>query len=128
MHASAFLLVFLGGGIGSVLRYAVNQASVAALGVAFPWGTLFVNAIGSLVMGALAAWFGLRGHGSDLARLFLTAGVLGGFTTFSAFSLDVALLWERGQTAAAAAYAAGSVVCAVGGVFAGLSVTRYLLS
>ena len=128
MRASTFLLVFIGGGIGSMLRYAVNQGSVAALGVSFTWGTLFVNVIVSLAMGAIAGWFAHRGQGEELTRLFLTTGVLGGFTTFSAFSLDVALLWQRGQTTVAVLYALGSVVCAVAGVFAGLAIVRHLLS
>ena len=111
-----------------MLRHGVNQASAALFGISFPWGTLIVNIVGSLAMGIIAGWFASRGQGGDSARLFLATGVLGGFTTFSAFSLDVALLWERGQMTAAAVYAVGSVVCAVAGVFAGLAVMRSLLS
>ena len=123
-HGLAFLLIFLGGGIGSVLRHAVNQTSAALLGVHFPWGTLLVNLIGSLAMGLVAGWFAFRGEGGQMVRLFLTTGVLGGFTTFSAFSLDAALLFERGQTTAAGFYVAGSVAAAILGVFAGIAIMR----
>jgi CrcB protein len=126
-HALAFFLVFLGGGIGSMLRHAVNQGSAALFGIHFPWGTLFVNIFGSLAMGLLAGWFALRGEGGQLPRLFLATGVLGGFTTFSAFSLDAALLWERGQVATAGMYAIGSVTMAIVGVFAGVAIMRALL-
>jgi fluoride exporter len=127
-HTLALLLVFLGGGIGSILRHTVNQTSAALFGVNFPWGTLFVNIIGSLAMGMLAGWFALRGQGGPLFRLFLATGVLGGFTTFSAFSLEAALLWERGQTAAAGMYVVGSVVGAIIGVLAGIAIMRTLLA
>ena len=125
--ASVFLAIFVGGGLGSILRHGVNQACAALFGVHFPSGTLVVNIVGSLAMGLVAGWFAFRGDGPML-RLFLTTGVLGGFTTFSAFSLDAALLWERGQTVGAALYAGGSVVAGIIGVFAGLSLMRTLLS
>src|SRR5262245_63998268 len=96
-HAFGFLLVFVGGGLGSMFRHAVNRASLSILGPDFPYGTMFVNITGSLAMGLIAGWFALRGKGGQMVPLFLTTGILGGFTTFSAFSLDVALLWERGQ-------------------------------
>ncbi len=127
-HALIFLLVFLGGGFGSILRHAVNQASAAMFGFNFPYGTLFVNITGSLLMGLIAGWFAFRGEGGQLLRLFLTTGILGGFTTFSAFSLDAALLWERGQTAGAGLYVLGSVATAIIAVFAGLAIMRALLS
>jgi CrcB protein len=122
----AFLIVFTGGGIGSMLRHAVNQASAAMIGVNFPYGTLFVNITGSLAMGLIAGWFAFHGRGGQLLPLFLTTGILGGFTTFSAFSLDAALLWERGQMAGAAMYVAGSVGVAIVCVFAGLAIMRTL--
>lgn len=126
--AFAFLLVFIGGGIGSMLRHAANQAGTALFGVNFPSGTLFVNIAGSLAMGLVAGWFSARGHGGQLLRLFLATGILGGFTTFSAFSLDAALLWERGQTVAAVLYAGGSVLTGILAVFGGLAAMRLALS
>ena len=122
------LLIFLGGGIGSILRHTINQTSAAFFGPHFPWGTLFVNIVGSLAMGLLAGWFAFRGDGGQLLRLFLATGILGGFTTFSAFSLDAALLWERGQTVAAGMYAVGSVAAAIIAVFAGIAIMRTLLA
>ncbi|HYI97228.1 MAG TPA: CrcB family protein, partial [Bryobacteraceae bacterium] len=86
-----------------------------------------VNILGSVAMGLLAGWSAFRPDGGQLFRLFLATGVLGGFTTFSAFSLDVALLWQRGQTADAILYALGSVGAAILGVFAGLAITRVSL-
>jgi CrcB protein len=91
------VLVFIGRGIGSALRHGVNVASVRLLGTGFPYGTLTVNIVGSLVMGLLAGYFALRGEAFPPWRLFLTTGIVGGFTTFSAFSLDTALLYERGE-------------------------------
>ncbi|HYI94682.1 MAG TPA: fluoride efflux transporter CrcB [Bryobacteraceae bacterium] len=126
-QALAFLLIFLGGGIGSVLRYGVNLSSASLFGPSFPWGTLLVNILGSVAMGLLAGWLAFRLEGGQLFRQFLATGVLGGFTTFSAFSLDVALLWQSGQTAAAVLYALGSVAAAILGVFAGLAITRVVL-
>lgn len=127
-RAYGFLLVFIGGGLGSMLRHAVNQASAAMLGVRFPYGTLFVNVIGSLAIGLAAGWFTFRGDSGQLLRLFLTTGILGGFTTFSAFSLDAAVLWERGQAVSAALYVIGSVTAAIIAVFVGLALMRSLLS
>ncbi len=124
----AVLIVFFGGGIGAALRHLVNVGCARACGTAFPWGTLTVNVVGSFVMGALAAWLAFRAgeSWSQPLRLFLTTGILGGFTTFSAFSLDAVLLWERGQPALAAAYAAGSVIASVAALVAGLAVVRAL--
>ena len=122
---SAFLTIFVGSGLGSILRHAVNQACAAFFGINFPSGTLVVNIAGSLMMGLLAGWFTFRGDG-QLLRLFLATGVLGGFTTFSAFSLDAALLWERGQTGIAALYVGGSVAAGIISLFVGLAVMRAL--
>lgn len=125
----ATLLVFIGGGIGAALRHGVNVATARGLGIGFPWGTLIVNVAGSLAMGLLAAWFALKADAgvSQHVRLLLTTGVLGGFTTFSAFSLDVVLLWERQAVVAAAAYVLASVVLSIGGLIAGLWVVRTVL-
>ena len=121
-----YLIVFLGGGIGAALRHGVNLAAARALGTAFPYGTLTVNIVGSLVMGLLAAYFAFKGDASQHWRLFLTTGILGGFTTFSAFSLDVALLYERGQIAMAALYVGASVCISIAALFAGFALVRNL--
>ncbi len=123
---TSYLLVFLGAGIGGALRHGVNLGCARYGGVAFPWGTLTVNVAGSFIMGALAAWLTLRaGEGwSQPLRLFLATGILGGFTTFSAFSLDAVLIWERGEAGLAAAYAAASVVLSIAGLVAGLALVR----
>ena len=121
---TAFFLVFLGGGIGAALRHGVNVLFARWFGTTFPWGTLFENVTGSLVMGLLAGYFAYKGGASQPLRLFLTTGILGGYTTFSAFSLDVALLYERGEVALAALYVLASVALAIGGLFAGLALVR----
>lgn len=119
-----YLIVFLGGGLGAALRHGVNLGAARLLGTAFPYGTLAVNVAGSLAMGLLAAWFAFRGDAAQHWRLFFATGVLGGFTTFSAFSLDVALLYERGAIALAALYVVASVLLSVAGLFAGLALVR----
>ena len=125
-HFFGYLLVFIGGGIGSMLRHAVNQASAALLGAGF-WSTLFVNISGSFAMGLIAGWFAFRGEsGGQWLRLFLTTGILGGYTTFSTFSLDAGLFWERGQYWAAAFYVGSSVAAGLMGLFAGLALVRNL--
>ncbi|MEE1613917.1 fluoride efflux transporter CrcB [Microvirga sp. CF3016] len=122
----AYLLVFLGAGIGGALRHGVNVGCARMCGTAFPWGTLTVNVFGSLVMGVLTAWLIFKaGEGwSQPLRLFLTTGILGGFTTFSAFSLDAVMLWERGQVGLAAAYVGASVLLSIAGLVAGLGLIR----
>jgi CrcB protein len=120
----AYMIVFVGGGIGAALRHGVNFACMRLFGPDFPWGTLAVNILGSLAMGILAAWFAFRGASTEPWRLFLATGVLGGFTTFSAFSLDVGLLAERHQLAIAGGYATVSVLGSVGALFLGLWLTR----
>jgi CrcB protein len=121
----SFLIVFLGGGLGAALRHGVNLLSARLLGTAFPYATLLENVTGSLVMGLLAAWFALKGDASQSWRLFLTTGILGGYTTFSAFSLDTALLYERGEFGLAALYVLASVALSIGGLFAGLALVRH---
>lgn len=127
---SGALLVFLGAGIGGVARHGVNLAAARAFGLGFPWGTLAVNGLGSLAMGLLAGWLAARADEpwSGPARLLLATGVLGGFTTFSAFSLDAVLLWERGAPGLAAAYVAGSVGLSLGGLVLGLALGRGVLA
>ena len=120
-----FLIVFLGGGFGAALRHGVNLVSARLLGTAFPYATLFENVTGSLVMGLLAGWFAFKGDLPQGWRLFLTTGMLGGYTTFSAFSLDTALLYERGEFALAALYVLASVMLSIGGLFVGLALVRH---
>jgi CrcB protein len=120
-----FLIVFFGGGVGAALRHGVNVSAGRLLGTAFPYATIFENVTGSLVMGLLAAYFAFKGDASQHWRLFLTTGILGGYTTFSAYSLDVALLYERGEIGMAAFYAIASVVLSVGGLFAGFALVRH---
>jgi CrcB protein len=122
----SYLVVFVGGGLGAALRHVVNVASGRWLGIGFPFATLFVNMTGSLVMGLLAGYFALKGEASQTFRLFLTTGILGGYTTFSAFSLDAILLWERNQIGLAALYIAASVATAIFGVWAGLAIVRQI--
>jgi CrcB protein len=121
-----FLIVFLGGGLGSALRHGVNLVAARMFGPTFPYGTLIINVAGSLVMGLIAEYFALKAGLPQRARLFLTTGILGGFTTFSTFSLEVAVLYERGQIAGAAAYVVASVVLGVGALFAGMAIVRML--
>lgn len=125
---TAIVLVFVGAGLGGVLRHLVNVGCAHACGTAFPWGTLAVNVAGSFVMGVLAGWLALKAgaNWAQGARLFLATGILGGFTTFSAFSLDAVLLWERGQMASAALYVSGSVAVSIGALAAGLALIRNL--
>ena len=122
----ATFLIFLGGGIGAALRHGVNVLSAQWLGVTVPWGTLIVNVTGSFVIGLLAAYFAFRGDAvwSQPLRLFLTTGILGGYTTFSAFSLDFALLFDRGEIGQGVAYVLASVGLSLAAVFLGLFVMR----
>ncbi len=124
-----YVLVFLGGGIGSALRHASNRAGLALIGPNFPAGTLFVNIAGCLLIGLFAGWFAFRGETTtqDL-RLFLTTGICGGFTTFSAFSLDAVTLWQRGDHLVCAGYVGASFVVALLALLAGLALMRTALA
>ena len=119
-----YLIVFLGGGIGAALRHGFNLAFARLLGTSFPYATLFENVSGSIVMGMLIAYFAFKGGITQHWQLFLTTGILGGYTTFSAFSLDAALLYQRGELALAALYVLASVALSIGGLFAGLALVR----
>jgi CrcB protein len=121
-----YLVVFLGGGIGSALRHGVNVHCARLFGIDFPFGTLTVNITGSIVMGLLAGYFAFKGDAAQSWRLFLMTGVLGGYTTFSAFSLDAILLYERGQIGMAALYIAASGAVSILGLFAGLMLIRQI--
>lgn len=119
------LLVFLGAGLGGVLRHGVNLAALR-LGSGFPWGTLGINVVGSVLMGVVTGWLALRG-GSPQARLFVATGILGGFTTFSTFSLETVVLMERGEWLPALAYVLVSVLAGIGGLALALLVMRQAL-
>ena len=119
-----YLIVFAGAGFGGALRHGVNLASERLFGAGLPYGTLIVNVVGSLLMGLLAGYFIARMGIPQHVRLFLTTGVLGGFTTFSAFSLEIVNLAERGALGLAAVYAGVSVVVGIAGLFAGLVIMR----
>jgi len=123
------LLVAGGGATGAVLRYLLGAQAMRAFGTGWPFGTLIANVLGGLLMGTLAAVLAHRG-GADQERwrLLLGVGVLGGFTTFSAYSLEVALMIERREWTSAAAYSLGSVVLSVAALFAGLLLMRRVLA
>ncbi len=122
-----FLIVFIGGGLGAALRHGVNLVSARLLGTGFNYATIIENVSGSFVMGLLIAYFAFKGGVPQHWRLFLTTGVLGGYTTFSAFSLDTILLYERGELGLAALYVVVSVALSVGGLLAALVLMRHLL-
>ena len=121
-----WLTVFLGAGLGGALRHGVNVAAARMLGTGFPFGTLIVNVAGCFAMGVLVGVFARFHNPSQTTRLFLTTGVLGGFTTFSTFSLDAALLFERGTPILAGLYVVLSVGVSLAGVAAGLLLVRHL--
>ena len=125
---SSSLYVALGGALGAWLRHLTGRAWLAAIGPvaasAFPWATLTVNLAGSLAMGLLAGWLARHGHGGEGWRLFLAVGVLGGFTTFSAFSLELAGFIQRGSPGLAALYAGVSLAGGIAGLFGGLMLAR----
>lgn len=120
------LLVAAGGAIGATLRHLTNVAAFRIAGPAFPWGTVAVNLVGCFAMGMFIELLARRLGGSTDLRLFVATGILGGFTTFSAFSLDFAVLVERGAMAVAFGYAALSVVGSLAALFAGLALARLL--
>ncbi len=123
---NAFVLVFLGAGLGGAARHLVNLGCLRACGAAFPFGTLAVNILGSLLMGLLVGWLAIRsGTGwNQSLKLFLATGVLGGFTTFSAFSLDAVALFERGDWALASLYVLASVMLSILALGLGLAIMR----
>jgi CrcB protein len=123
-----YVVVFVGAGIGGAIRHAMNIWVARFLGTHFPWHTFVINISGSLVMGLVAGYFALRGHATGHMRLFLATGILGGFTTFSAYSLDAVLLWERQEQLLAALYIGGSVALAIAGLALGLWFMRTVLA
>ena len=123
---TAYLIVAVGSAIGGAFRHGVNVGAAKLMGTAWPYGTFAVNVVGSFLMGVIAGYFTLKGTASQRWLLFLTTGILGGFTTFSAFSLDVSLLVDRGRLHAVVGYVLGSVVLSVGALFLGIAIIRRL--
>jgi fluoride exporter len=125
----SLLLVAAGGAAGAVLRYLLGVQALRTLGAGWPYGTLAANVLGGLLMGVLIGWLALRG-GADQERwrLLLGVGVLGGFTTFSAFSLEIALMMERREWGSALAYGLSSVVLSIAALTLGLALMRKLLA
>jgi len=124
------LIAFIafGGAIGAVGRYLISGAVTHVFGHGFPWGTLTVNVLGSFLMGVLIEGLALKWTLSPELRALFVTGILGAFTTFSAFSLDVSVLYKQGELLSAFFYIAGSVVFAVGALFLGLYFTRMILT
>ena len=123
-----YLIVFLGAGIGGTLRYLVNVIALRLPGADYSLGTVAINIVGSFLMGLVAGAFMSRADLPASLRLFLATGVLGGFTTFSAFSLDAVAIYERGEPVMAALYVASSVILSIAGLWAGLSIVRAILA
>ncbi len=115
-----FLIVFVGAGIGGAARHAMNLGVSRLMGTNFPWHTLAINILGSIVMGLITGWFAEKVGAAGHLRLFLATGIMGGFTTFSAFSLDAVLLWERHEHLLAMLYVGGSVAGSLLGLAAAL--------
>lgn len=122
-----WLVVFIGAGLGGACRHAVNLAAARLLDPGFPYGTLTVNVVGSLLMGLLVGGLAGQGEATHVWRLFLATGVLGGFTTFSAFSLDAVALGEGGSVGWAMLYVAASVGLSLGALMLGLLATRQVV-
>lgn len=137
MALSAVGLVFVGGGVGAVARYGLVRVAETSFGTGFPYGVLAANIVGSFAMGLVAGWLLIRGggfgpfldmEGHEAAKLAFATGLLGGFTTFSAFSLDAVRLWEAGSHSAAFAYVGLSVALALAALIAGLALARGLFA
>ena len=120
-----FLLVFLGGGLGAMTRHGVNVLTAKFWGTQFPIGTLCINILGSFAMGVVVEYWAMKSGAPQQTRLFLTTGVIGGFTTFSTFSLEVALLHSRGELLLAALYLSGSIILGIGGLYTGMALVRW---
>ena len=125
---NTIIAVAVGGAIGSVLRHGVNHATARWIGLGFPWGTFIVNVTGCFLMGIAAGWFLQKTGPSPEWRAFLATGILGGFTTFSAFSLDFAQLLGEGYVARAALYLGATLLLAFAGFFIGAGLSKFLLS
>ncbi len=121
------LLVMAGGAIGAALRYQLGRASLRLLGPGWPWGTFAANLLGGFCMGLFAGWLAARAQGGEQIRLFVAVGILGGFTTFSAFSLETMGMIERGDWLPATGYALISVIASVAALALGMSMTRAMV-
>ena len=126
MNIQFILAVAAGGALGAVVRYLVAIGSARAFGTDFPWGTLIINVTGSFLIGLFAALFATRWNLPQAARIFLTVGICGGYTTFSTFSLDAWYLIERGQTWASAVYMMASVALSLAALIAAMQLVRTL--
>lgn len=120
------LLVMIGGAIGAALRYQLGRASFHLMGPGYPWGTLAANVIGGFIMGLVVGWLSLRysGENGEQIRLLVAVGVLGGFTTFSAFSLEALLMMQRGEWFNMLGYVSASVIASIGALALGLTIVR----
>lgn len=127
MNLSHLMFAVFGGAIGSGLRFSVGALMLRTMGPGWPWGTFTVNLVGSLIMGLVMGWFAFKGSGGGSAQIFIATGILGGFTTFSAFSLETSRMIETKAYAQAALYAGSSVILGVCMVFAGLFIMRKVL-
>lgn len=126
---NGFFLVALGGAIGASLRHGAGLVAVRLGAAGWPWATFFVNIVGSLCMGLVVGWLALKGaEGGQNVRLFLATGILGGFTTFSAFSLELAQMMQAGALGKAAGYAGASVLVGVAALLIGLWLARRILA
>jgi CrcB protein len=126
LNIQYILAVAAGGALGAVVRYLVSIASGRAFGTAFPWGTLIINVTGSFLIGLFAALFATKWNLPQAARIFLTVGICGGYTTFSTFSMDAWYLIERGQNWASGVYMIASVVLSVAALIAAMQIVRAL--
>jgi fluoride exporter len=126
LNLQLIIAVAFGGALGSVTRYLVGIGSGKLFGINFPWGTLIINITGSFLIGLFVGMFATRWDLPQAARVFLTVGICGGYTTFSTFSLDAFYLMERGEAVAAGAYMVGSVVLSVGALIGAMLLVRTL--
>ena len=124
MNPQLILAVAVGGAVGSVARYLMAISAARAFGTSFPWGTLIINVTGSALIGAFVSLFAIRWNLPEAARVFLTVGICGGYTTFSTFSLDAFYLMERGAWPSSLAYMLGSVILSVGALALALRLAR----
>lgn len=120
------ILVFIGGGLGSAARYGISVLGIRWWGATFPWPTLVVNVLGAFLMGTLVGWLGRLGDVHQEARLFLATGILGGFTTFSTFSLETILMAKRGEWVWAFSYVAASLMLGLSALALGMRMARLL--